>query len=145
MRIARELHDVVAHGVSLMVVQAQALGALEGAERDAAGAQIATIGREALTEMHRMLGVLRPQGDEAPELAPAPGVRDVPGLVERARGAGLEVALAVEGRAARAARRRRPLGLPDRPGGADERDQARPRAAHRGAASATRPTRSSSR
>jgi signal transduction histidine kinase len=96
-RIARELHDVVAHGVSLMVVQAQALGALEGAERDEAGARIATVGREALTEMHRMLGVLRPQSDEGPELEPAPGIRDVPSLVERARGTGLDVALAVEG------------------------------------------------
>jgi signal transduction histidine kinase len=96
-RIARELHDVVAHGVSLMVVQAQALPALESDARDAAGNQIATIGREALTEMHRMLDVLRPGGDEAPELAPAPGVRDVPGLVERARGAGIDVALEVEG------------------------------------------------
>ncbi|HXR14474.1 MAG TPA: sensor histidine kinase, partial [Solirubrobacteraceae bacterium] len=96
-RIARELHDVVAHGVSLMVVQAQALGALPGAERDAAGARIATLGREALTEMHRMLGVLRPQSDEAPELAPAPGIRDVPGLIERARGTGLQVELAVDG------------------------------------------------
>jgi signal transduction histidine kinase len=96
-RIARELHDVVAHGVSLMVVQAQALEALEGAERTVAGARIATIGREALTEMHRMLGVLRPQSEEAPALTPAPGIRDVPGLIERARGAGLQVELAVEG------------------------------------------------
>jgi signal transduction histidine kinase len=96
-RIARELHDVVAHAVSLMVVQAQALGALEGTARDAAGTQIATVGREALTEMHRMLDVLRLGSDDAPELEPAPGVRDVPGLVERARGAGLDVALAVEG------------------------------------------------
>jgi len=96
-RIARELHDVVAHGVSLMVVQAQALGALDGAERDLAGTRIASLGREALTEMHRMLGVLRPQSDEAPELAPAPGIRDVPGLIERARGTGLQVELAVEG------------------------------------------------
>jgi signal transduction histidine kinase len=96
-RIARELHDVVAHGVSLMVVQAQALGALDGAARDAAGAQIATIGREALTEMHRMLDVLRLGIDEAPELEPAPGVRDVASLVERARGAGIDVALEVEG------------------------------------------------
>ena len=95
-RIARDLHDAVAHSVSLMVVQAQALGALEGAARDAAGAGIAEIGRDALTEMHHMLGVLRP-GDEAAELAPAPGVRDVAGLVERARGAGIDVALAVEG------------------------------------------------
>ncbi|HLW96632.1 MAG TPA: histidine kinase [Solirubrobacteraceae bacterium] len=96
-RIARELHDVVAHGVSLMVVQAQALGALEGAERDEAGTRIATIGRDALTEMHRMLGVLRPESDEGPELAPAPGIRDVPSLIERARDTGLDVALAVEG------------------------------------------------
>ena len=95
-RIARELHDAVAHSVSLMVVQAQALGALEGAARDAAGGAIAVIGRDALTEMHHMLDVLRP-GDEAPEFAPAPGVRDVAGLVERARGAGIDVALAVEG------------------------------------------------
>jgi signal transduction histidine kinase len=96
-RIARELHDAVAHSVSLMVVQAQALAALADTERDAAGDRIAAIGREALTEMHHMLDVLRP-GDEAPELAPAPGVRDVPGLVARARGAGINVALAVEGR-----------------------------------------------
>ena len=96
-RIARELHDVVAHAVSLMVVQAQALRALEGDDREAAEGRIATLGREALTEMHRMLGVLRPQSDETPELAPAPGIRDVPGLIERARGTGLEVALAVEG------------------------------------------------
>jgi signal transduction histidine kinase len=96
-RIARELHDVVAHGVSLMVVQAQALPALAGAAREAAGEQIATIGREALTEMHRMLDVLRLGSDEGPELEPAPGVRDVPNLVERARGAGIDVALEVEG------------------------------------------------
>lgn len=96
-RIARELHDVVAHAVSLMVVQAQSLRALDGAARDTAGSQIATIGREALTEMHRMLGVLRPQGDEAPELEPAPGIRDVPGLLERARGTGLDVVLRVDG------------------------------------------------
>jgi signal transduction histidine kinase len=96
-RIARELHDVVAHGVSLMVVQAQALAALEGRERDAAGEQIATVGREALREMHRMLGVLRPQSEEVPELAPAPGIGDVAGLVERARGTGLDVELAFEG------------------------------------------------
>jgi signal transduction histidine kinase len=96
-RIARELHDVVAHGVSLMVVQTQALGALEGAARDAAERQIAAVGREALTEMHRMLDVLRPPCDDAPELAPAPGVRDVASLVARARSAGMEVALAVEG------------------------------------------------
>jgi signal transduction histidine kinase len=48
--------------------------------------------------MHRMLDVLRPPcGEESPQLAPTPGVRDVPSLLERARGAGMEVALSVEG------------------------------------------------
>jgi signal transduction histidine kinase len=96
-RIARELHDVVAHGVSLMVVQAQALGALEGEERDGAAARIAAVGRDALSEMHRMLGVLRPSAAAEPELAPAPGVRDLPALVDGARAAGLAVELGVEG------------------------------------------------
>ena len=96
-RIARELHDVVAHSVSLMVVQAQALGALDGEERDSAGQRIAAVGRDALSEMHRMLGVLRPSAASEPELAPAPGVRDIPTLVDGARAAGLAVELDVEG------------------------------------------------
>jgi signal transduction histidine kinase len=96
-RIARELHDVVAHGVSLMVVQAQALGALDGEERERATARIASVGREALAEMHTMLGVLRPEDGGEPSLAPVPGVRDVPALVEGARSTGLDVALVLDG------------------------------------------------
>ena len=98
-RIARELHDVVAHNVSLMVVQAQAVGAVADDEgQRGALDQIAALGRQGLAEMHRMLGVLRP-GEEDPEaeLAPQPGVADVERLVEQARGAGLDVRLNVEG------------------------------------------------
>jgi signal transduction histidine kinase len=96
-RIARELHDVVAHGVSLMVVQAQALPALAEDDRDRAAVRIATVGRDSLAEMHRMLDVLRPSASEEPELVPAPGVRDIPTLVDGARAAGLAVELGVEG------------------------------------------------
>jgi signal transduction histidine kinase len=98
-RIARELHDVVAHNVSLMVVQAQAVGATTSDERERGALdQIAALGRQGMAEMHRMLGVLRPGEDEVEaELAPQPGVGDMDELVKRARGAGMDVALAVEG------------------------------------------------
>jgi signal transduction histidine kinase len=99
-RIARELHDVVAHHVSMMVVQAEA-GPV-AAERDparAAGAfeAIAATGRQALVEMRRLLGVLRGDGDQTPSLAPQPGLAEVPSLVEQVGRAGLRVELVVEG------------------------------------------------
>jgi signal transduction histidine kinase len=98
-RIARELHDVVAHSISLMTIQA-------GAERMALGsgaprtaevlAQIERTGRQALAEMRRMLGMLRdPAAD--PELAPMPGLAQVDSLVERMARAGLQVELTVSG------------------------------------------------
>jgi signal transduction histidine kinase len=97
-RIARELHDVVAHNVSLMVVQAQALAATDGTEaQNATLGHVADLGRDALSEMHRMLGVLRLQDGDAAEREPQPGVRDLPTLVERTRQAGLATTLAVEG------------------------------------------------
>jgi signal transduction histidine kinase len=98
-RIARELHDVVAHNVSLMVVQAQAANALTDDERRRTALdQIASLGRQGLTEMHRMLGVLR-AGEQEPEaeLAPQPGVADVERLVGQARDAGLAVHLHMDG------------------------------------------------
>ncbi|MBB3042548.1 DUF7134 domain-containing protein [Nocardioides soli] len=81
-RIAREMHDVVAHGLSTIVVQAD--GARYAARRDPAVAAdtLATIsatGREALQEMRRMLGLLR-TGDSA-DLLPQPGLADLAGLV----------------------------------------------------------------
>jgi signal transduction histidine kinase len=101
-RIARELHDVVAHHVSMMVVQAEAGPVV--VERDparAAGAfeAIAATGRQALVEMRRLLGVLRGDGDgeTAPSLAPQPGLAQVPSLVEQVGRAGLRVELVVEG------------------------------------------------
>jgi signal transduction histidine kinase len=97
-RIARELHDVVAHNVSLMVVQAQALQATgSDPDQQAALGRLAAIGRDALSEMHRMLGVLRLEGDGA-ERAPQPGVVELPKLIARTSEAGVEPRFAVEGK-----------------------------------------------
>jgi signal transduction histidine kinase len=95
-RIAREMHDVVAHSVSVMVVQAG--GARRILERDPrraveAAAHIEDVGRAALTEMRRLLGVLH----HADERAPQPTLRELGALVERTRAAGLPVSLTVEG------------------------------------------------
>jgi signal transduction histidine kinase len=97
-RIARELHDVVAHHVSMMVVQAEA-GPVATEPARAAGAfeAIAATGRQALVEMRRLLGVLRSDGDQVPSLAPQPGLAEVPSLVEQVGRAGLRVELVVEG------------------------------------------------
>jgi signal transduction histidine kinase len=96
-RIAQELHDVVGHNVSLIVVQAQALGATAGDERvTRATDDIADLGRRTMAEMHRTLRLLR-GGGEAPEFAPQPGLDDLGGLLDRSRAAGLDVELAVEG------------------------------------------------
>ena len=98
-RIARELHDVVAHRVSLMTVQAGAAKAVaaenpEGA-RQAMGA-VEEAGRQALEELRHLLGVLRPDTD--PDgLVPQPGLKELPRLVQQIRGAGLEVSLAADG------------------------------------------------
>jgi signal transduction histidine kinase len=99
-RIARELHDVVAHHVSMMVVQAEAgpvAVATEPARAAGAFEAIAATGRQALVEMRRLLGVLRGDGDQAPSLAPQPGLADVRSLVEQVGRAGLRVELVVEG------------------------------------------------
>jgi signal transduction histidine kinase len=95
-RIAQELHDVVAHNVSLIVVQAQALGATARDERVTEATDgIADLGRSTMTEMHRTLKLLRAGAE--PELAPQPGLGELEGLLERARGAGVGIDLTVEG------------------------------------------------
>jgi signal transduction histidine kinase len=100
-RIARELHDVVAHSVSVMVVQAGAARSVldrdPGASVRALTAVEAT-GREALTEMRRLLGILRPDGQHA-EHSPQPSLDRLGALIARSRDAGLEVELSVEGEA----------------------------------------------
>jgi signal transduction histidine kinase len=97
-RIAQELHDVVAHNVSLIVVQAQALGATAGDERVREATDgIADLGREAMAEMHRTLKLLRAGAEGDPALAPQPGLGELDGLLERARVAGVGIDLTVEG------------------------------------------------
>jgi signal transduction histidine kinase len=98
-RIAGELHDVVAHALSAMTVQASA--ARRMAEHDPERAETAfstveTTGREALTELRRLLGVLRRE-DEELGLAPQPSLAHITSLVQRARAAGLPVDLRVDG------------------------------------------------
>src|SRR5205823_4572717 len=85
-RIARELHDAIAHNVSMMVVQAGAerrvLAEPQGSTRDVLET-IERIGRSALTEMRRMVGILRSDG--ADPLAPEPRLADLPTLVAQVR------------------------------------------------------------
>jgi len=98
-RIARELHDVVAHGVSVMVVQAEAARRMLKRSPDEAEAALRTVsstGSEALTELQHLLGVLAGDGSQA-ELEPAPGLRDLDSLVERVRAAGLRVEVHLDG------------------------------------------------
>ena len=106
-RIARELHDAIAHNVSTMVVQA-------GAERRTLNESheptrevlhtIEQVGRAALTEMRRLVGMLR--GESGDPLAPQPGLDDLATLVDQVRDAGLPVELSVEGD-----RRELPVGI----------------------------------
>jgi len=99
-RIARDLHDVVAHHVSLMVVQAEAGPVV--VERDPARAvatfdSISATGKAALVEMRRLLGVLRSDGPPGAPRSPQPRVDGVGELVDRARAAGLDTRLEVGG------------------------------------------------
>jgi signal transduction histidine kinase len=98
-RIARELHDVIAHSVSVMTVQAGAVRRLlqPGQERERLALEaIESTGREALTEMRRLVGLLRRQGT-VPDFSPQPSMRAVDVLVGTIREAGLPTELAVEG------------------------------------------------
>jgi signal transduction histidine kinase len=100
-RIGRELHDIVAHAISVIVVQAQAgqrvLAGEQASAREALGS-IETTGRQALVEMRRLLGILRAEDREL-ALAPRPSVAHLDVLAERVREAGLPVELHVEGEA----------------------------------------------
>ena len=106
-RIARELHDAIAHNVSMMVVQAGAerrvLDETQGTTREVLQT-IEQIGRGALTEMRRLVGMLR--SDAANPLAPQPGLDDLPALVTQVCEAGLPVELRIEGEP-----RRLPVGI----------------------------------
>jgi signal transduction histidine kinase len=98
-RIARELHDVIAHSVSVMVIQAGGARIVMASEPDRAEASLRSVeraGREALAEMRRLLGVL--DGERDPRaLAPQPGLSDIDDLLSRARASGLAADLHVDG------------------------------------------------
>ena len=97
-RIARELHDVVSHGMSIIVVQADAAEAALGKDPELARPPVAVVkqaARDSLSDMRRMLGLLRETEREA--AASAHGVAQIPGLVERVRSAGLSVTFGVSG------------------------------------------------
>lgn len=97
-RIARELHDVVAHSMSVMVVQAGAARRTLRQDPDQATQALQSVeatGREAMTEMRRLLGVLRT--DEGAALAPQPSLRMVGDLVDECAAAGLPVEVEVSG------------------------------------------------
>ena len=98
-RIAREMHDVVAHSVSTMVIQAggaRRILARDPARAVEAAALIERTGREALGEMRQLLGVLH-AGEDLAALTPQPTLQELGSLVERSRAAGLPVELRVEG------------------------------------------------
>jgi signal transduction histidine kinase len=97
--IARELHDVIAHSVSVMTVQAGAARLLLDEDPPRARDSLVAVeetGRQALGEMRRLLGILRGDEHEA-DLAPQPGIAEIEPLVQQVRAAGLPVDLVVEG------------------------------------------------
>ncbi|MGS2615688.1 sensor histidine kinase [Micromonospora sp. LZ34] len=99
-RIARELHDVVAHHVSVMGVLATGARRVLRRDPDAADEAVATIeetGRATLRELRRLLDVLRTDAEPAADLAPQPGLAGIGALVDQVREAGLPVTLRVEG------------------------------------------------
>ncbi len=98
-RIARELHDVVAHQVTLMTVQAGAAKTVAADDPEAAYQAMEAVeaaGREALGELRHLLGVLRPDAD-ARDLGPQPGIGDLPALADQFEEAGLLVSLECDG------------------------------------------------
>jgi signal transduction histidine kinase len=104
-RIARELHDVIAHNVSVMVVQAAAAGDVFDSQPAKAREALASIehtGREALTELRRLLGAVRAEDGKVPQ----PGLGRLPALLDQVRAAGLDVDVQTEGE-----QRQLPLGI----------------------------------
>ena len=98
-RIARELHDIVSHSISVVTIQVQAVRRRLGPDHQAEAddlAQVEATARQALNEMRKLFGVLRAEGEGA-ALEPQPGLAQLDALVDRARAGGLDVRLVVEG------------------------------------------------
>lgn len=101
-RIARELHDILSHSVSVMVLQAsgaRAVMASDPSRTEDALANIESVGKESMVELRRLLGVLdeAPSGSAEPEFGRPPGVAELPAMVEGLRRSGLRVSLLEEG------------------------------------------------
>jgi signal transduction histidine kinase len=99
-RIAREMHDVVAHSMSVIAVQAAAGREIAHANPDKAAevfARIETVGRESLAELRRMLGVLRDTGDGEASLSPQPGIADIAAAVAQSSASGVATELIIDG------------------------------------------------
>ncbi|WP_370531781.1 sensor histidine kinase [Streptomyces venezuelae] len=99
-RIAREMHDILSHAVSLMIVQAEAgpVAVRTAPERaEAAFDAISETGREAMTQLRQMLGLLREGPEGAAPREPQPDLAGIPELVDRVRASGLAVAYTTEG------------------------------------------------
>ncbi len=99
-RIAREMHDVLTHSVSMIVVQAESGPLVARSDPEAAASVFDTIsrcGRQTMTELRGLLGVLRDGDGPVVPLAPQPTAEQIPALVEEARAAGFPVTLHVEG------------------------------------------------
>ncbi|HEY1093511.1 MAG TPA: sensor histidine kinase [Glycomyces sp.] len=99
MRIARELHDIVSHNLSLIALQAGVADHVADAQPDRAREALRSIestSREALSEMRSVLTVLRSGTEAADDLGPAPGLDDLEALFERSRAAGMRVSAAID-------------------------------------------------
>jgi signal transduction histidine kinase len=99
-RLARELHDVVAHQLSAIAVQAGAARLASAGDPQAAAAAVAAIERQArggLTELNQLVRELRPAADTGPDTSPQPRLGDIPGLIKRAGEAGMRAELRVDG------------------------------------------------
>ena len=144
LRIARDLHDVVAHSMSVIAVQAGVAHHVIEERPEVARAALSSIeltAREGLVEMRRMLGVLRSEDDataSAPT-TPAEGLRDVDRLLSHFRAAGLQLEVTDPGRRGRPPARTRHLGVPDHPGRPHQRAAPRRAGCPRGRSAITHP------
>ena len=122
-RIARELHDIVSHSISVVAIQTQAVRRRLQPDQECEATDLAAVeatARQALAEMRRLFGVLRADGESA-SLTPQPGLAELERLVARRRVGDLHGAPHRRGRAVPARPGRRPGGVPDRPGGPHQR------------------------
>jgi signal transduction histidine kinase len=98
-RLAREIHDVLAHSVSVIAVQAGAARAVAERRPERARAALGAIeevSKQTMTELRRTVGAMREPTDD-PEIRPAPGLKDLDDLVEQVRGAGVDVVVSADG------------------------------------------------